>query len=291
MGQRQNGPLGLNLQLDGAFGPALHSDGLPMRLVLPGPVGTPDWHIAAGLSRSLHLKHLDPPTGLSRLDKFKQRLIAKQVQYREDRGATRIEGLTKKQLGPIPGVAHFQMQKDIAVEFGNMWKALKKAYDARPDRSPRDSVGIASTYRSADEDGIAWLNAFPIYAKATHEERLATGDEFGDKALKIIFHFMNGKKAPPGFSGHTHGIAADLTTTEGGHKWQVISAYAHQIGWQTTWLYAWLAKHAWEFHFYQLKTETWHWEYHEKEPTAGSQCWGGKVPKEARHVPKPKPKS
>jgi hypothetical protein len=112
--------------------------------------------------------------------------------------------------------------------------------------------------------------------------RLRTGDEYGPKALRIIFDFSNRRKAPPGFSGHTHGIAADLTTVESGHSWVVNSAYDHQVSWQKTWLYQWLVANAWKHKFYQLKSEAWHWEYHAGTPP--SQCWGGQV--KTRPIPK-----
>jgi hypothetical protein len=91
---------------------------------------------------------------------------------------------------------------------------------------------------------------------------------------------MNANKAPPGFSGHTHGIAVDLTTTEKGQTWTVNGNPSHQLGWQKTWLYGWLVNNAWKHKFFQLKSETWHWEYHQDDPPR--QCWAGQV--KQRHV-------
>jgi len=116
---------------------------------------------------------------------------------------------------------------------------------------------------------------------------METKDELGKRSLAIIFAFMNGKKAPPGFSRHTHGIAADLTTKEKGKEWVVNSNYGHQVGWQRTWLYQWLVDHAWEYDLYQLKTETWQREYH-PETDHPEGCWAGKVKVQDRPVPKPK---
>ena len=101
-----------------------------------------------------------------------------------------------------------------------------------------------------------------------------------------MFHAIEGKKAPAGFSGHTHGIAADMTTTEVGTVWTVNSDYEHQVGWQKTWLFKWLVENASQYDFYQLKKETWHWEYHDKEPAKNDQCWGGSIPIKNRRVPK-----
>jgi hypothetical protein len=275
MGERQNGPLGLQLHLDKiGYAPNFRPFGQSLRLVLPGPLGTPDWHIAAGHNRGKEAKHRDPPAGKTKLEKFKQDLIAKQVASREKKGKKRVEGLTDGELGDIPRLEKYKMRKDVALLFGAMWKEASEEFLSRVDGSPQDSIGVASTYRSVERDAIAWNNAFPKYLKATREDRLATGNEFGKKALQIIFDFMDHKKAPAGFSGHTHGIAADLTTREGGQVWTVNSDYAHQVGWQKTWLYGWLVAHAWKHNFYQLKTETWHWEYH--PDGASGQCWDGK---------------
>lgn len=177
------------------------------------------------------------------------------------------------------------MRKDIAPLFQRMWDVMEKEFKARSHASAGDSVGVASGYRSAEYDRGAWYRAFPKYYRNTLKDRLATGDEFGHKALIIIFRHMKGRKAPPGFSGHTLGIAADLTTRENGKTWTVNSDYNHQLGWQNTWLYKWLVANAWKHKFYQLKTETWHWEYHKDGPS--EQCWGGQV----THRPVPPPKS
>ena len=286
MGQRQNGPLGTyELQFDPKFAPNFQRDGLPLRLVLPGPLGTPDWNLAAGHNRSQAKKPHNPPTGDPDLELFKKNLIKKQVDAREKQGKKAILGLSGDELGPLKEAKPFEMRKDVAVEFDKMWKHAKEDFANREGGDRSDSIGVASTYRSAKDDAVAWEKAFKNYYRDTYDMRTENGDsEFSDAALEKIFHFMNGKKAPPGFSGHTHGIAADLVTRDKGKTWSVDSHKANQRGWQTTWLYDWLVTNAGTYHFYQLKTETWHWEYHADGNAKKFNCWEGNASLKARKV-------
>jgi hypothetical protein len=215
-------------------------------------------------------------------------LIAKQVANRKAQGQVAILGLPESELVHLTANPKQKMRKDVAKVFEEMWTAMNTERAALPEVSKSVSVGVASAYRDAKRDAIAWNNAFDgKYYRATLDERLATGDEFGSKALDLIFHFMNGKKAPPGFSGHTHGIAADLTTTENGRVWTVNSDVGHQRGWQTTWLYKWLVGKAGKYKFYQLQTETWHWEFHEGEPPLNT-VYGGRATVSERRIKKSK---
>ena len=280
MSARQNGPLGFHLRLDDRVAQSLPLLGHSLRLSLPGSIGTRTWHVAAGLSQRRAHEHQNHPPGGAPLKQFQQALIDMQIKAR---GRKAVDKLDDAELDKIPNQQ--RMRKDVAALFNRMWAEMQKEFKARSNATAGDSVGVASGYRSAEQDRTAWYRAFPKYYKNTLKDRLATGDEFGHKALVIIFRYMNGRKAPPGFSGHTLGIAADLTTHENGKTWTVNSDYNHQLGWQNTWLYKWLVANAWKHKFYQLKTETWHWEYHEDGPN--QQCWDGQV----THRPVKKPKS
>ena len=284
MGERQSGPLGLQLHLDPKFAPGFPVSGLPLRLVLPAPLGSSAWHSGAAVNRSRAQTQAGSSGAVSALDKFKKALIAKQVAAREAQGKKAVLEIPVADLKQINGEKDKLLHKDVTVKFDAMWAEAHKEHANRTGAAKGDSIGVASAYRSAKDDERAWQGAFPKYYKNTLKQREATGDEFGSKSLDIIFRYMNGKKAPPGFSGHTHGIAVDLTTKENGKSFVVNSDYDHQLGWQKTWLYQWLVANAGKHKFYQLKSETWHWEYHAGRPP--SQCWGGDV--KQRPVPKPK---
>jgi len=276
-----------------------HSGGEGGHFVLPGPIrlksfGDDPWGVAGRNLLNLHLKPGPILSWAPRKDydralaQFKRELIAKQVRRRVERHKKAILGLPEEELAQLAENPRQRMRKDVAKLFDAMWAAMKKDYAGRAGGSKGDSVGVASAYRDAQQDSIAWNGAFDKkYYSATLEARLATGDEFGLKALDIIFNFMNDKKAPPGFSGHTHGIAADLKTMDNGKEFSVNSNVEHQRGWQKTWLYKWLVANAWKHKFYQLRSETWHWEYHDGEPPL-KEVFGGRVGVDQRPIYKSK---
>lgn len=291
MGERQTGPLGLELSFGGKAGPGFKPGGQQGRKMVPGPLGTPDYHVAVGHNRKQEKKHHDPPAVDPALEKFKKDLIAMQEASRLKDGKVAIKKLEDADLSPIPGTKNKRLHRTVLPRFVTMWNELLDAHKERADATTGDLVDVASAYRSSAEDALAWEATFQKFKKRTQDERLATGDEYGPKSLKIMYREINGKKAPPGFSGHTHGIATDLMTTENGQSWVVNSDYDNQIGWQKTWLFKWLVENAGKHHFYQLKTETWHWEYHENEEKLPKQCWGGEVSLDDRPVPKPTTKT
>jgi hypothetical protein len=233
------------------------------------------------LEHYLHPSPLGQNQGnqLAEREAFRRALLQMEIDARAREGKRFIVGIENSQLAPI--VDGQRMRSDVAKLFLKMWREVSEAHKARKGAAKGDSIGVASGYRTAEEDNRSWNRNFDLYCRLTRERRLRVGDEYGQKALKIMFAFSNRRKAPPGYSGHTHGIAADLKTTEAGRDWIVKSEYHHQVGWQKTWLYQWMVENAWKHGFYQLKSETWHWEYHEGTPP--SQCWGGKV--KARPIP------
>jgi hypothetical protein len=276
-----------------------HFGGEGGHFVLPGPIrlksfGDDPWGVAGRNLLNLHLKpgpilSWAPRKDYNRaLAQFKRDLIAKQARSREKHHKKAILGLEPEELGHILGDRKLQMRKDVAEKFDLMWVAMKKDFMSPGGGSKGDSVGVASAYRDAEQDEVAWNKAFDKkYYNDTLENRLATGDEFGSEALEIIFQYMNFKKAPPGFSGHTHGIAADLKTTDNGKEFTVNSNVEHQRAWQKTWLYKWLVANAWKHKFYQLQSETWHWEYHEGDPPL-KEVFAGQAPVSRRPVYKSK---
>lgn len=287
MGERQVGPLGLHLELDSDLFRSFRADGCLQRLVVPGPLGSSAWASARGavcLSTAAPTpevaKFVRPKVNTSDLRKLSpqeegllDRLYTMQVKNRGGPSKA-IMGLPNKALVPlddIDGDARFAAH--VAPKFKDMWEAMMEAKDReRPDVE----VKVASSYRDATSDERAWQKAVRKYLKNTEHAREATGDPFGFKALLILCRMADNGKAPSGFSGHTHGIAADLQTTENKHTWTVNSDAEHQRGWMRTWVYRWMAEHAIDYGFYRLKKETWHWEYHESPPRRG--CFPGRPP-------------
>ena len=261
--------------------------------LIPGPIrlkgfGDDPWGLAGRHLLNLHLKpgpllSWAPPKGHKQaLEQFKTELIAMQVRDRLKKHRVALLMLPEDQLSPIDSYKH-KLRKDIAPRFLKMWSELVAAHGARTNKSSGDSVGVASAYRDATEDRSAWERAFRgTYYPQTLKDRLTTGDEFGIESLNIIFIFMNKRKAPPGYSGHTRGIATDLMTRQNGNSYGANAGRDSQLAWQQTWLYEWLIDNAWKHNFYQLKMETFHWEYHDDGP--GKDCYPGNYSKKQRLV-------
>ena len=136
--------------------------------------------------------------------------------------------------------------------------AAKEAGDA--DAAKVSSIGIGSAYRDPEDDFRAWKKAFNTHYNSTASSRDALPDgPHGPAAVKLMVARMVVKKAVPGFSNHTRGLAIDFTTHQG--EWSFGASSAQMKGWVTTWLYAWLTSHAPTYHFLPYEAEPWHWDH------------------------------
>lgn len=234
------------------------------QLLTPGPIGHNPWN--EDVARQAFIREL----------------LTTQINDRKKRGSQQILELPRGERKPIAD--DHEMHKDVAPLFNKLWDEIREAFKKRKDAAKGDSIGIASAYRSAEQDNRKWYGVLPKYLRDTRAKRLRTGEPFGygPKSLDIVFKHMNGKKAPAGYSGHTHGIAADLKTTYNGQSYTANTDVNHQKGWQGTWLYKRMVEIAGKHKFYQLVTETFHWEYHAgKIPNS---VYGAGVKIEDRHI-------
>jgi hypothetical protein len=120
-------------------------------------------------------------------------------------------------------------------------------------------VRVTSGYRSPEHDRDLWDSYFQKYMVKTADDRAATGDPFGDKALKLMVKFIGSRKAPPGGSNHSNGIAVDLSMEMNGKV--VGNNYDDQRVWKSSWHFAWLQANAASFGFKNYPKEHWHWDY------------------------------
>jgi hypothetical protein len=122
------------------------------------------------------------------------------------------------------------------------------------------SIGIGSAYRDPERDFSAWKNAFNTHYNATADTRAGLeGGAFGPAAVSLLVKRMVKKKAVPGFSNHTKGLAIDFRTKQG--KWTFGASSAQSAGWVNTWLYRWLAANAATYNFQPYSAEPWHWDH------------------------------
>ncbi len=182
------------------------------QLLRPGPIGHNPWNEKVAL------------------EAFIRALLAKQIKSRRRHGSKPVWGLPDEDLKPVAD--RKQMHKDVAPLFNKMWDEIVAAFKKRKDLAKGDSIGVASAYRSAETDNNKWYSYLPKYLRTTQQERMRTGEAFGlgPRSLEIVYRYMNGRKAPAGYSGHTHGIAADLRTTENGRSYTANADVGHQLG-------------------------------------------------------------
>lgn len=137
-----------------------------------------------------------------------------------------------------------------------------------------ESIGISSAYRGVKHDRELWEHYFQDkYYPANYSQlrRISCwdGGQFGGKAVRAMVDFVSKRKAAPGFSNHSNGIAVDFFTVEGGVTLQAntkgTSADLKKVNahWEKSWLYRWLEKHKREYGIERIPTEAWHWEFHQ----------------------------
>jgi hypothetical protein len=121
-------------------------------------------------------------------------------------------------------------------------------------------IGIGSAYRDPRRDFAAWQDAFNTHYNSTASIRESLpGGVHGPEAVSLVVDRMVIKKAVPGFSNHTRGLAIDFSTRQG--EWTFVSSSAQSEGWRRTWLYGWLQDNGSRHGFKPYKKEPWHWDH------------------------------
>jgi len=150
-------------------------------------------------------------------------------------------------------------------------KAAKTAGSAARDIS----VGLTSAYRGPAYDKGLWLHYFQTkYYRLKLREikgHFYVGEKnrqaLADAVAEDLLHYIKGKKAAPGYSKHTKGIAVDFKTFENGvlHYAETgkgdAALAALNRAWEATWFYHWLQDHKQAYGIDRIRTEAWHWEF------------------------------
>ncbi len=178
--------------------------------------------------------------------------------------------------GIKPGL---ELHPKIEPIFSKMFIAITAdLHDPQKGRTDVHSIGVASAYRTLNQDKHAWVEAFKTHMDASKEERKASkGGLLGEAAFHIMLDRMIDKKAPPGFSNHTRGIAVDFSTSQyfanyaldkktGQMKSGIVmlgASSAQKPLWRKSWLYKWLLANAKNHDFKPYLKEEWHWDHAE----------------------------
>jgi hypothetical protein len=181
--------------------------------------------------------------------------------------------------GVKKGLRLHQSVEPVFVEmFAAATAALRDPHCPIPGAEDVRSIGVASAYRTLKEDTAAWIKAFHTHMQGSKEEREASpGGSLGGEAFHLMLSRMNKKKAPPGFSNHTRGVAVDFSTAQYFVNYGIDRKTHERLSgvvtlgpssaqkplWLKSWLYRWLTENADRWGFTQLKTEEWHWEHAE----------------------------
>ncbi len=292
-----------SLHIDSAFTPARtpgplgsNDAGDPDALAIlgdtPGPLGVGD-HADPMM--------LVPPLNFDRVVRYQifeesvlQRHIARSahrgkrhpVEDIPDSELAVVEGPYKLRKGPAQTCRKLLQQARI--DLANEQAVLLKMTPANRDDERRKikkkgevpptevtAIGITSAYRSPAYDSALWHRYFRNkYYPVTYPERARLscweGGAFGWQATQSLVDLIAKRKAAPGFSNHSNGIAVDFFTVEGGRTLAADTGQSNKglrkvnAHWEKSWFYMWLEKHKGEYGIERIPTEAWHWEFHEK---------------------------
>jgi LAS superfamily LD-carboxypeptidase LdcB len=240
------GPIGINEDED--FGLSVLDIGAA-RSAMPGPLL--DVPCAAEFHRNGNHR-----AALSEFERFKQEVLDQQIANNVANHRKYYEAVPAGELKKVEG--DIQLRTAAADQCVAMVAAIRKAKPANV------SFVVASGYRDYEYDKGVWMRNFRrLYYPNTEKERAKLkGGKHGKAAVRLLARYISPRKAAPGFSNHSDGIAVDFETTDSGVPHKIDTSPASRAGWHKAWLHGWLVENAAGFHFYELQSEEWHWEYH-----------------------------
>lgn len=148
------------------------------------------------------------------------RVAVKQAQIRylvSRKGRVFFEDIPDAELETIEG--DFRMRKVAARACRELLAAARAALSESQAARDRKALGttairVLSAYRSYAHDTRAYNAAFDKHYEKTMEHRAGlTGGPHGDAAVAHLMNVLKGKKAPPGYSNHSNGLAVDFGTS------------------------------------------------------------------------------
>lgn len=199
-------------------------------------------------------------------EEFKAEVKQAQVQYLIiKKGRQFFDDIPDSELDQVEG--DYRMRKVAAQACRKLLAAArtalaegKAAHDGKALLTTR--ICVLSAYRSFAHDTRAWNAAFDKHYEKTRSRRAGLlGGPHGDAAVAHLMSVLKGKKAPPGYSNHSNGMAVDFGTSFERQDYTTNSDEDHRAGWRRTWLHGWLVINARSFGFQPLETEEWHWDY------------------------------
>ena len=170
-------------------------------------------------------------------------------------------GVPKGKLDPIPGTDQ-EIRKEVSSDLASMIAAAKAECGVQ--------LTVSSGYRDIKREMGIWNHAFnTIYLWLDHKEREAKFPDapYGDAAAAWLAGKIAFRKAVPGTSNHSNGIAVDLT----GPGLDI--NYDNQSGYKASKVYQWLngkgdykdkGPASKRFNFENYHKEAWHYDWRGK---------------------------
>jgi hypothetical protein len=199
-------------------------------------------------------------------EEFKAEVKQAQIHYLvTQKGRQFFEDIPDGELEKVEG--EYRMRKVAAQACRKLLAAAraalaegKAAHDGKAVLTT--GISVLSAYRSFAHDTRAWNGAFDKHYEKTRSRRAGLmGGPHGDAAVAHLMKVLKGKKAPPGYSNHSNGMAVDFGTSFERQDYTTNSDEDHRAGWRRTWLHGWLVSNARSFGFQPLETEEWHWDF------------------------------
>jgi hypothetical protein len=205
-------------------------------------------------------------TSESSREEFKAEVKQAQIQYLiTEKGRQFFEDIPDAELDTIEG--EHRMRKIAAQSCRKLLAAARAALSE--DKGGKDgkallttNISVLSAYRNFAQDTRAWNRAFDKHYEKTKVLRAGlAGGPHGDAAVAHLMNVLKGKKAPPGYSNHSNGMAVDFGTSFERQDYTTNTDSDHRAGWRRTWFHRWLVSNARSFGFHPLATEEWHWDF------------------------------
>jgi hypothetical protein len=208
---------------------------------------------------------------------FQERVLRTHIMRAEQRRGKASAEIAASDLETVEG--RFKLRTAAAQRCRNLLAEARADLEKDKDRGnvpPDTNFGLTSAYRGPEYDKALWLHYFQtkyyrikiakfkgkFYAGEASLERIV------QKVAEDMVAYIAPRKAAPGYSNHTNGIAVDLWTIEGGSKHVPESgksdgglALVNQA-YEETWLHDWLLAHRTDYNINRIPSEAWHWEFH-----------------------------
>jgi hypothetical protein len=218
------------------------------------------------------------PVGSAQGDfaEFQRLVLNTQIMRAQHRLGNATAEIPESELKTVEG--RFQLRigpADKCIDLLRKARADLKDAKAAGSAAQDISVGLTSAYRGPAYDKGLWLSFFQTKYYELKSRKIKGQFYVGEKKRQALadalaedlLRYLDGKKAAPGYSNHTRGIAVDFKTFENGvmHTAETgkgdAALAALNRAWEATWFYHWLQDHKQAYGMERIHKEAWHWEF------------------------------